>query len=162
MLSRKLVVAPVLAPGRVTAFSCTAATPANIHARLTGRVASAALANRLGLETNAWFQGAHPLYTARGMALPVTGSAERNIGAQLAAARPRQTAAATAALRRHRGDTGAAARNLASKLFVYPQAGAALRFCPPRLCRAGPVVLPMAFSARRRGALRDGRASNLR
>jgi pseudolysin/vibriolysin len=156
MLNKKLVAALVLALGGTTAAPCMAATSLTVHAGVLGRIAPSALAARLGLGADASFvadrqlRTAHgtlksrerqtwrgvPVYgrsvvverDARGAVLSVTGAAERDIGMQLASAQPRLTAAAAeAALRRHMGDTGLAARNLASKLFVYPQAGAAPR-----------------------------------
>src|SRR6185312_10122250 len=156
MLNKKLVAALVLALGGATAASCMAAAPLHIRAGAMGRIAPATLANRLGLGTDASFQADRQLRTAhgtlksrerqtwrgvpvygrsvvverdtRGAVLSVAGSAERDIGAQLASAQPRLTAAAaTAALRRHMGDTGLAARNVDSELFVYPQAGRAPR-----------------------------------
>jgi pseudolysin/vibriolysin len=156
MLNKKLVAALVLALSGATAAPCVVATPLSVHAGALGRLAPSALAGRLGLGADASFvadrqlRTAHgtlksrerqtwrgvPVYgrsvvverDARGAVLSVTGAAERGIATQLASAQPRLTpAAAEAALRRHRGDTGLVARNLASKLFVYPQPGAAPR-----------------------------------
>ena len=125
MLNKKLVAALVLALGGVTAGSCLAATPLHIHAGAMGRIAPATLANRLGLGTDASFVAERQLRTAhgtlksrerqtwrgvpvygrsvvverntRGAVLSVAGSAERDIGAQLATAQPRLTAAAATA-----------------------------------------------------------------
>ena len=156
MFNKKLAAGLALALGSAFVAPCMGATPMNIHAGALGRVAPTALAARLGLGADASFVSGRPLRTAQGTVksrerqtwhgvpvygrsvvvernahgtvLSVAGSAERDVGAQLASAQPRLTArAAEAALRRHMGDAALPVRNLASKLFVYPQAGAGTR-----------------------------------
>ncbi|MHB1059227.1 MAG: M4 family metallopeptidase [Rhodanobacter sp.] len=151
MLKKKLASALLMAVGGAAMPLCMAATQVDIHAGQLGRVASSALATRLGLGTGNAFVAGHQLRTAHGTVktreqqtyrgvpvygrslvvernaggavLSAEGATERDIARHLVSVLPRLSAQqAQAALQARMGHAGLDVGNAKNKLYVYPQA----------------------------------------